>query len=565
MTTSLSADEATRITSSDPAFTRPSRPRLLPGLVVLPVPDGLLVEGAERRQLFRGMAASGLLPPLVEHLSRSGPAATVAELASRLRVPLGHVSGAIDLLYARGLLDDEPVPRLDPAPARGPGSADGAALWAIRHMDSSRLHRSREHVVQALTTTRVQVVGDAELSSRLRECLAAHGVTIEPADRVGTDAHLVVVVGRGQDDLDLLRAVEASSTARAGDWLRVLVREDEVQLGPVGGPADGHCVTCLWRAGLLRPVDGPGVGLLSGELATALIAVEVVHLLSGSGRALSTTGVVTLETSTWRHALHPCPRTPDCPSCSRSAVDVGSPEQTTTTSLAHVFDAAVRFPPTRRQRPKDHQQHYAASNLALQHAVTPSRDAVALLPTPGTARRRRGLDVQTLSVLLHRGFGWLDAAGGERRRCLPTGGNIGSPSAYLVVRAVDGLSAGRYRYAPQQHGLARVGGPEEDLGCWVDLGDVAGPPWQALLVLSGNLERTSSKYLEFGARVVHLDAGVALAQVRLTAGAEGVRCRAARRWDDVRLAAALGIDFERSPVTAVAALDGAAAGEGWGS
>ena len=549
----MSAGQATRIAREDPAFTVPRRPRLLPGLVVVPLEDGLLVEGGERRQVFRGPAARTWLPGLVEALAE--PARTTRDvdgLAGRLGISTSRVTDAVALLYAAGLLDETPEDA--PATQRLGEAAAATATWVARHLDTSRLHRSREHAVAALHGTTVHVAGPAGPAAELAALLAEHGVTVD-GDRAGSD--LVVVLGIGHDDEDLVTEVEVDCARRGSAWLRVLAAATGPELGPVVSPHDRRCSRCLADVGLLR-LAGPAPSASTLTVSLAATAHEVVRLLSGSGRPLSTTGVVRLVLETWTHELHAVPSLPGCRTC-----DPGGEGRVAGTDVVHVFDAAVRFPALARQRPKDHQQHYSAKNLALQSDPRVRRRASSPLPEPprplGTGGNApTGLTVASLAAVLHNGFGWLSDAGGEHRRCAPTGGNIGSPAAHVVVRDVPGLEPGRYRYEGEDHGLVLLedtGPSDADLLLAVESGTDAdeGPPG-VLLVVSGDLERVASKYVEFGARVVHLDAGVALAQARLAALAAGVLVRGAVRWDDVSLARGLGIDHTRTPVTAVAGL-----------
>nr|BFE86240.1 hypothetical protein GCM10020093_088410 [Planobispora longispora] len=58
----IPAEAMSHAVAFDPQFRMPRRPRLVPGLVTLPLPDGLLVEGTPTRQALRGAAARTLIP-----------------------------------------------------------------------------------------------------------------------------------------------------------------------------------------------------------------------------------------------------------------------------------------------------------------------------------------------------------------------------------------------------------------------------------------------------------------------------------------------------------------------
>lgn len=562
----MTAGYANRIAHDDPAFSVPDRPRLLPGLVVVSVEKGLLVEGGERRQVFRGQAASTWLPRLVSMLASSGGGAgwSTARLADSLGLATRQVNDAVALLYAAGLLDNEPE---DGKAAGDSGVPSSTAEWVSRLMDTSRLHRSREDVVASIADSRVHVCSSPGPAAALGLLLRLHGLRTTSEE---SNSDLVIVLGIGRDDPKALVRVEADCVRRGAAWLRVLIHETGVELGPFGSPHDRRCATCVDAAGLLshEPSGHPDNGMLLMGLGAA--ASEIVRLLSGSGRPLSSTGVMRLDLATWVHQLHVVPALPGCLACDPR--DPSSPHQTWSpeTAIVYTYDAAVRFPALARQRPKDHQQHYSAKNIALQHDPRSRRRRSRPLPAAPrpslTADSQAGaamvgfrgdLSEAPLADILHAGFGWLSAAGGEARRCAPTGGNIGSPAVHVVALDVLGLPNGPYEYASDEHGLVRL----EDRGASGDL--LAGVQWAApvehgrpaaLLILTGDLERVSSKYVEFAARVIQLDAGVAVAQARLAAAARGIVCRAAVRWDDELVAHGLRIDRKRTPVTMVAGI-----------
>ena len=557
----FSAARAAKITADDPAFRVPSRPRLLPGLVRVALPDGLVVDGAENRQVFRGAAATGFLPGLLTALAEPA-GCTTADLADRVGIREAQARGAVALLYANGLLDQAPEDadatssRVDEQPT-GPAAT---RTWVARHLDTSRLHRSREGVWQAVRSTTIRVLGPGPAVTALTASLAEHGLNL--TDDPG--AALTVVLSLGHDDRELLQRADAEARASGGDWLRVLLTPDEVRLGPVLGPDEGRCLSCLAAAGQLRdpaaddpqPNDGASAEPALA-LSLALLATQVVQLVSGSGRPLVLSGVMTFDLVSWRHALHSTPRVPGCPDCGEAGP--GGIRAASPLTLAHAFDAAIRFPAYRRQRPKDHQQHYAAKNLALQQDVRPRRTDLVPLPAPTfavddepVAASAPRVDLTTLAVLLHRAVGRLDVVGGESRRCAPSGGNIGSPAAYLVVHDVDGLTPGTYRYEAREHGLLRLPGGTGTSPEMTSVG--AEPDAAAVVVLTGDVEHTARKYVEFAYRVVHLDAGVVLAQLRLAACSRGIDCRPAPRFDDQACARLLGLDVEQTPVTAVVSL-----------
>jgi hypothetical protein len=76
-----------------------------------------------------------------------------------------------------------------------------------------------------------------------------------------------------------------------------------------------------------------------------------------------------------------------------------------------------------------------------------------------------------------------------------------------------------------------------------------------VLVLSAALARLAHKYEDFAFRLAHLDAGCAVGQLRLVAGALAFDLHIARSWSDSELAARLRLDPDLEPVTGVVALE----------
>lgn len=105
------------------------------------------------------------------------------------------------------------------------------------------------------------------------------------------------------------------------------------------------------------------------------------------------------------------------------------------------------------------------------------------------------------------------------------------------------LAPGVYTYIERDHALARVAPPPEAPA----VPDGAG----ARLVLTGNVDKLSKKYMSFGLRLAVQDCGCSLEVVRLVARCLGLPLRARARWDERELAAAIGADPRREPVVAV--------------
>ena len=201
-----------------------------------------------------------------------------------------------------------------------------------------------------------------------------------------------------------------------------------------------------------------------------------------------------------------------------------------------------------------HQMHYKPSNLALQRVSRTWPVAPALeLPAPAHDRLAERasptpapLDAAALSLLLCVTAG-IKADGKEKvARWTASGGNIGSVTAYAVVRDLPDLGPGVYGYVATGHRLARLSS---------GTGGVSGDS-PVTLVLTGDFPKVARKYSAFALRIVLLDSGCAQATARAAARELGIGLAPRPRWDDDAVASALGINPDVEPITAVIDLGG---------
>ena len=125
-------------------------------------------------------------------------------------------------------------------------------------------------------------------------------------------------------------------------------------------------------------------------------------------------------------------------------------------------------------------------------------------------------------------------------------GSAGSADAAPAAAGADPLAPlapGVYTYIERDHALARVAPPPEAPAVQGGAG--------VRLVLTGNVDKLSKKYMSFGLRLAVQDCGCSLEVVRLVARCLGLPLRARARWDERELAAAIGADPRREPVVAV--------------
>jgi len=571
----------------DPQFTVPVRPRFPRELVLVPLADGLLVDGTDELQVLRGRATKTLLPALIQLLDGGH---STEQLVSMLPdVPAEHVRQAIALLYTRGLLEDGSD---DPSTAEA-FDADTLSFFR-RHVDVTRVNRSAWQAARRLLDAEVIVYatgGDevqASVARQLRAAgvgkvsLANFNVPLTPGTQAG--ARLAVALVDGDDQREQLTWLDRQCGLVGIPWLRVAVNSaaGTADLGPYFDQDETACYECFRRVDQVPPgpaeVAAERDAKLDARFWSGMLVVEAVSLLSRILPAATALSTVRFDLTNWTSQTLQFPRLPGCPNCRPlPGVEAGA------VPTALVYESAVRFPSRHLIDPKQHQVHYRPSNLelALEGKRYPSLEKLAL-PERGQLARLAGntldhvshaavpattsLGLTELTSLLLFGAGIREAEPRgpvtwvKPKRWAATGGNLGSVELYVAALNVDGLEAGLYFYQTHEHVLARMlrGGTASDVAEFVrnaiDREDERMP--DALILSVGALHRLAHKYGTFAYRITNLDAGVALAQMQMAGSSLGLRTRLARRWNDELIADWLDLNDLSEPVTGALLIHG---------
>lgn len=280
------------------------RPRLARGLAVVRRPDGLVVEGAHKRQVFTGAAATGLLPRLFARLDGEHDIAALAG-ATGVRPPV--IVRALRLLDRGGLVEwtrpDRPHPALDPA----------TDAYLSRSLSLTKRHDEVRAVAESLAKARVTVVGAGPIAEAVCSCLRESGVTgaVRASDVPAGPQQLVVVCE--QDP--------AEFTARAAElWrlgtpvLRFAGDGDRLELGPFLHPGWTSCPDC-WSSADAGAMDG-ALPADAVELAAGLVCAEVLALLGMVTAPVTMSRVVRLTLAEPREEVLVLSPEPDCARCS---------------------------------------------------------------------------------------------------------------------------------------------------------------------------------------------------------------------------------------------------------
>ena len=342
----------------------------------------------------------------------------------------------------------------------------------------------------------------------------------------------------------------------------------------------------------------------------ALIARATVTHLPGDARRT--------DLATFTYSDRPVVSRPGCPICSVAGQGEEPVPVAPSAPVGARYEQSVAIPPAAFVDSKGHQQHYKPSNLRLQREF---RDWPVCPRTPLPPADLERLDqpwpiahpltddgaepdvlarptLSELATILALSVGVREPLGAEPtgpesaeapqappsaklRRWTAAGGNIGSVTAYVLVPAagsagqeVAGAAAGQrlapgtYVYIERDHALALIGPAPSAADTGTDAGTDAAtetgsdlPPdgVGARIVLTGNVDKVARKYFSFALRIAVQDCGCSFEVIRLVAEALGVPLRARARWDEQRIARALGTDPAREPACIVVDLGGSRA------
>jgi SagB-type dehydrogenase family enzyme len=532
-------------------FRPPERPCLLPGLVLVPLERGLLVEGTDQRQVIRGPGITSLVPRLFPLLDGTRAPDEISELLPD--VPVQAIEDALSLLYTRGLLQDGPFTRAaelkDVPPA--------VAGFVARHVDTTRANLSANQALEQLRSVRVAITGNSGVAPLLSAELARCGLTEVPFDQ----ATLIVALVLGEDNQIALAELDDLSNARKVPWLRAAMVGSLVELGPYFAVPRKYCYRCF-AARHLQSAEGTAAepGWLLAFVA--LVASETVFLASHICPPVTSQGLLVVELDDWsQNQLWPL-RLPGCPQCcplpSKLITDI---------KPALAYQQVVESRSSDLLYPKHHQAHFAIANYELQ-AVTKRYPSFRLelmgeevVPQGSFLSIRQGsarhhLEKAALAGLLRRIAGFRHC-GSRRSRWAPSAGNLGSVGAYVITRGLPALAHGVYAYSPLDDSLAVLCSEPRLIDVDALIDRTVGRSAQALLVLTADIARSCAKYGPLAYHLVHLDAGAALAQCVAWATGLGITTCVCPRWDDAVLAQSLLLHPDIEPITAVIGLEGA--------
>jgi len=588
----MRAGDVGRAARRDLQFRIPRKPVVRLGLRARPEETGWIIDGARKSQVLGGAFAREHMGPLLQACDGTR---TLDEIGEVTGIGPQAAFEAVSLLWTGGIVeegDTEPAPG-DPAPE--------LARLLSRLGDSTGVNDSWQDAARRLAAARVAVVGDAELAGEMVAALEATlpEVRLDSAPRRGDT--LTVLVETAES---VARSQEVARRCRQEGiaLLRVRAEQEAVTVGPYVDESFSPCLACACAD---EPEIGPRpeparhdiiVGLAARAVAALIARATVTHLPGDARRT---------DLATFTYTDRPVVSRPGCPVCSVAGAGEEPVPVAPSAPVGARYEQSVAIPPAAFVDSKGHQQHYKPSNLRLQREF---RDWPVCPRTPLPPADLKRLDqpwpivhpltddgaepdvvtrptlselatILALSVGVREPLG-TEPTGQERaevaqtplsaklRRWTAAGGNIGSVTAYVLVpergrvgHEVKGAAGqrpapGTYVYIERDHALALIGpGPSASDTGTEPLPDGVG----ARIVLTGNVDKVARKYFSFALRIAVQDCGCSFEVIRLVAEALGVPLRARARWDEQRIARALGTDPAREPACIVVDLGGSRA------
>ena len=580
----MRAGDVGRAARRDLQFRIPRKPMVRLGLRARPDEGGWIVDGARKSQVLGGAFAREHMGPLLEACDGTR---TLDEIGEATGIGPQAAFEAVSLLWTGGIVEEG-----DTEPAPGEPAPELARLLS-RLGDSTGVNDSWQDAARRLAAARVAVVGDTELAGEMVAALqpTLPDVRLDGAPRQGDT---LIVLIETIDSADRSEEVARRCRQARIPLLRVRAEHEAVTIGPYVDESFSPCLAC---ASADEPELGPRpdaarrdivIGLAARAVAALIARATVTHLPGDARRT---------DLATFTYSDRPVVSRPGCPVCSVAGQGETPVPVAPSAPVGARYEQSVAIPPAAFVDSKGHQQHYKPSNLRLQREFRdwpvcprtqlPSADLGRLdQPWPvvhpigggGDADAAARPTLGELATILALSVGVREPLGGpaepgtadaaqpplsaKLRRWTAAGGNIGSVTAYVLVPAsgeageVGGeqLAPGTYVYIERDHALALIGPAPS-----ASETDVVPDGVGARIVLTGNVDKVARKYFSFALRIAVQDCGCSFEVIRLVADALGVPLRARARWDEQRIARALGTDPAREPACIVVDLGGSRA------
>ncbi|MFG2719315.1 hypothetical protein ACGFW5_13625 [Streptomyces sp. NPDC048416] len=495
-----------------------NHPALRKGLAIIPVTDGLIIEGGDRRQHFTGAAATDVLGRLFPLLDGS---TKVSSLSAQLGVTDDHVRQMLGLLAGLGFLEPE-------------ASEGDEETHVYLSRTTSVSYRSGNEARRFLGQLNILLATGPDLGARIAADLTASGVGSVGLLCTGLpeDCDLVVAYDDGHN---LSEIVELCGP-RGIPVLRCSSQAEMVEVGPKFGVGNTPCPSCLKGSDPIQApaaIDGPVVDHI--DLVSALVVTEVLATfgVGGPSNPHVLRRVQTGDLSEERFVVAP---EADCDHCGGYAHVHGG-----VADLFLSYEWQVQA------------TSWDLDRAEFQPAAPSPKRLLSEAADYASHPRCRLSDLSNpmLASLLSKTAG---LQGGTNRRWAPTGGDLRSVDLFLISDTPPAdLPGNIFRYLSETDELVAARRDRVSMTAMFEGTGLVEEGLIAAVVFCGSLWRLTAKYERFSCRLALLDAGCAAAQFSVMAQEYGLEARYAAGWDG-RLTAALELDGRREFVTAVAGL-----------
>jgi SagB-type dehydrogenase family enzyme len=169
-------------------------------------------------------------------------------------------------------------------------------------------------------------------------------------------------------------------------------------------------------------------------------------------------------------------------------------------------------------------------------------------------RNDRSVKLEELSTLLYYTAGIHDIGdpySEKNRRFYPTGGGFYSLELYLFIQESKGVEAGLYHYCVKDHSLELLSKEKKifkDVKCGINRDCSWGKNAPVTIFIAASWTRVFMKYLNFGYRIILLEAGHLSQNLALTASALNIGCCNALAFYDKKINKAVDLDDNREYV-----------------
>lgn len=529
------------------------------GLVLVPVDNGLIVEGGIRRHLLRGAAPTHVLPSLPGLVSMLTGDHAPADIAEALGLDPDKLAEFLALLDGCGLREEA-----GQQPGMGGGTSDDVTAFLSRTAPAVR-QAGKARPLAVLARSGVMIVAPPWIREQVADDLSETGVAlVVTADRAGeipsetmsalaACPHRIAAVfdcARGISGADELEEIVASCGDHGIPALRFGWGEGGPEIGPTFQGGHPACVDCFRRARRAEAdgADGwrpPAADRAEAALLAGLVTNELLAVLAGVTEAAPAGTLIRMTLPGCDSERFVVAPEAGCPRCGRYSGAVAALSRGAALAEEYEWLHSWELARSAPSRTGSHSDGRRRSEWL-------ARNDRAYAPRIRLVDTRPDSDLARPAGYLRQLAGWRPVpTPGDALRMDPCGDDVPSVQAYLLTNGAVGRPASFFKYDGLSHELVAVCASQLPLShslAGTDLNPLALDFAIVLVAAVGELRRS---FGDFALRLSLLDVGAAAAQLSAAATADGRPVAFAARWTS-DLAHLLELDPEREIVGAVA-------------